>query len=117
MKFSAWFGIGVGFLMLGQWAFFITTGAVPELISEPWSIGFHLAAEILTALGLILGGIAVLKSKAWGSKALLAMLGMLMYSLIASPGYFAQQGAWALVGMFALLLVGALTATLAVKAR
>lgn len=30
---------------------------------------------------------------------------MLLYSVIVSPGYFAQLGQWALVGMFALLLV------------
>jgi hypothetical protein len=31
--------------------------------------------------------------------------GMLIYSVIVSPGYFAQQGQWALVAMFAVLLV------------
>jgi hypothetical protein len=30
---------------------------------------------------------------------------MLVYSVIASPGYFAQQGQWALVAMFAVLLI------------
>jgi hypothetical protein len=117
MKFSTWYGIVVGVLMLSQWVFLIATGAVPEFHSAPWSIGFHLAAELLTALGLILSGAAVLKSKTWGPKALLVALGMLIYSLIASPGYFAQQGAWTLVGMFAILLAGALAATLAVKTR
>jgi hypothetical protein len=35
-------------------------------------------------------------------------LGMLSYTLIQSPGYFAQQQVWALVGMFAVLLALAL---------
>ena len=117
MRFSAWYGIVVGVLMLSQWTFFIATGAVPELHSAPWSIGFHLAAELLTALGLIVSGAALLKSKIWGSMCLLVALGMLIYSLIASPGYFAQQGAWGLVGMFAVLLGGALAATLAIKVQ
>ena len=29
---------------------------------------------------------------------------MLLYSVIVSPGYFAQEAQWALVGMFAALL-------------
>jgi phosphate/sulfate permease len=33
---------------------------------------------------------------------------MAIYSEINSPGYFAQRGQWALVGMFAALLVGAI---------
>ncbi|NPV77875.1 MAG: hypothetical protein HPY59_16060 [Anaerolineae bacterium] len=115
MKFSAWYGIVVGMLMLGQWAFFITAGAVPELQSAPWSIGFHLAAEALTALALILSGIAVLKMKVWGVKLLLVALGMVLYSEIASPGYFAQSGQWALVIMFGVLFAGALAAITALN--
>ena len=61
-----------------QWSFFITTGGVPELQSEPWRIALHLAAEATAAL-----------------------------MLIVSPGYFAQLGQWALVAMFAVLLFGA----------
>jgi len=33
---------------------------------------------------------------------------MLLYTLIVSPGYFAQKGQWAFVGMFAVILVLAL---------
>ena len=32
-------------------------------------------------------------------------LGMLLYTVIVSPGYFAQLGQWAMVAVFALLLV------------
>lgn len=38
---------------------------------------------------------------------LLLGLGMVMYSEIVSPGYFAQRGQWAFVAMFAVLLLGA----------
>jgi len=34
-------------------------------------------------------------------------LGMVMYSEIVSPGYFAQLGQWPVVAMFAVLLFGA----------
>jgi hypothetical protein len=38
-------------------------------------------------------------------KAYLFFASLLTYSVIASPGYFAQQGQWLMVGMFALLLI------------
>ena len=107
MKFPAWYGIIVGTLILLQWILFIATGSVPEFQTTPWAIGFHMAAELLLALALLTGGIATLKSARWGEKILLVALGMAIYSEINSPGYFAQLGQWAMVGMFALLLFGA----------
>jgi hypothetical protein len=107
MKFSSWYGIIVGALIIFQWIFFISTGAVPELQTTPWAIGFHIAAEILLALALLVGGIGTLRSKLWGEKILLVALGMAIYSEINSPGYFAQLGQWTLVAMFAVLLFGA----------
>jgi hypothetical protein len=108
MKFSAWYGIVVGLGMIAQWTFFILSGNVPEFQSEPWRIALHLAGEMTTALALIVSGIATLKSAAWGKSALLLGLGMVIYSEIVSPGYFAQLGQWSLVAMFAILLCGAI---------
>lgn len=107
MKFSSWYGILVGLLMIAQWTFSILSGGVPEFQSAPWAIAFHLAAEMTIALMLISGGIATLKSIAWGKPTLLVGLGMVIYSEIVSPGYYAQQGQWAFVAMFAALLFGA----------
>lgn len=107
MKFSAWYGILVGLLMIVQWTFTILAGAVPEFQTAPWEIALHLAAEMTTAWMLIVGGIASLKSVQWGKPVLFVALGMVMYSEIVSPGYFAQRGQWALVALFAILLFGA----------
>ena len=107
MKFSAWYGISVGILIILQWLFFIAISAVPEFQTTPWAIGFHMAAELLLAVALLISGVAMLRAKPWAEKALLAALGMAIYSEINSPGYFAQLGQWALVGMFAILLFGA----------
>ena len=112
MKFPAWYGISVGILMILQWMFSIVTEGVPEFETTPWAIGFHLAAEFSTALMLIVGGIAVLRSTRWGKQLLTVGLGMVLYSEIVSPGYFAQLGQWALVGMFAILLFGAVWSTM-----
>jgi hypothetical protein len=110
MKFSAWYGILVGLLMVAQWMFAIVSSSVPEFQTTPWAIAFHLAAELTTALMLIIGGIASLKVNIWGRQILFVGLGMVIYSEIVSPGYFAQQSQWAMVIMFAVLLFGVVIA-------
>lgn len=114
MKFAAWYGIAVGLLMLGQWAFLLVAGQAPEIKTEPVRLAFHLAAEFGTALGLIASGLALLRRAAWANGAYLAFAGMLLYSVIVSPGYFAQQGQWAFVAMFAVLLALAVGSLLVV---
>jgi hypothetical protein len=117
MKFSGYYAISVGVLMIAQWAFFLATGQVPELHTEPWRIALHLAAEFITAIGLIVAGYGVLHHTGWGKTAFLLFSGMLCYSVIASPGYFAQAGQWALVAMFAVLFILALVGVSQVSKR
>ena len=103
MKFAGWYGVIVGLLMLIQWSFFLATGQVPELKTEPIRIYFHLASEFVAALGLLVSGVALLRRKRWAPMSYLIAAGMLLYSVIVSPGYFAQQGQWGLVVMFAII--------------
>ena len=110
MKFPAWYAILVGVLMIAQWAVSILAGGVPEFQTAPWEIAFHLAAEMSTAVILMLGGIAALKAMSWATPLLLVGLGMVIYSEIVSPGYFAQLGQWPLVVMFGILFIGAVIA-------
>jgi len=118
MKFPAWYGIGVGALIILQWIFFLATNSVPQLETAPWEIGHHIAAELLLASTLLAGGIAALRSFPWGKQILLVALGMAIYSEINSPGYFAQLGQRPLVGMFAVLVIGAaLSVMLLLKAH
>ena len=104
MKFVKISSISIGALMLMQWLFFLATGNVPELETAPVSISFHLAIEFMTALALILTGILLRASKReiWILAAFAQ--GMLAYTVVNSPGYFAQNGEYALVVMFAALL-------------
>jgi hypothetical protein len=81
---------------------------VPELKTEPFRIAFHLAGEFLTALASIAGGLGQLTGAPWGRPTYLISIGMLLYTLIVSPGYFAQRREWPMVGLFALLFVLAL---------
>lgn len=105
MRFSAWFSIVVGVLMLGQWGFFLASGSVPELQTEPIALSFHLAVEFATAACLLVGGIALLRGAGWAKNLTLFAAGMLAYTTIVSPGYFAQLGQWPMVGLFSVLLV------------
>jgi hypothetical protein len=105
MKFSAWYSILVGILMIGQWGFFLGTGQVPELQTEPVRITFHLAAELITAIALIFSGYLLLKMTPLSKHLALIATGMLLYTTIVSPGYFAQSGDWPIVIMFGLLIV------------
>src|ERR1700748_3659726 len=100
MKFAAWYAIVVGVLMLLQWGTFLGTGQVPELQTEPIRIAFYFAGEGLTALRVVVSGIAMLKRENWANRVYFVSSGMLIYSVIVSPGYFAQRGNWALVAMF-----------------
>lgn len=105
MKFTAFYSIVVGGMIFCQWIFFIATGQVPELHSEPIRISFHLIAEGITASLLIISGSGLLRKTTWSRRISLFALGALAYTVIVSPGYFAQQGAVPLVIMFAVLLI------------
>jgi peptidoglycan/LPS O-acetylase OafA/YrhL len=105
MIFASVFAIAVGVLMIGQWSFFYLSNQIPELETEPYRIGFHLAGEFATAIALIVGGVGLLTGQGWASWLYMVAVGMLLYTVIVSPGYFAQRGEWPFVGMFAVLLV------------
>ena len=104
MTFAGWFGILVSIVIFGQWGFFLATGQVPELKTEPIRLSFHLAAEFGTAILLLISGIALLNQMPWARTLYLIAVGMLAYSVIVSPGYFAQEGQWPFVGLFIGLL-------------
>lgn len=112
MKFASWSSLIIGLLMLAQWAFFLGIGQVPEIRTEPIALAFHLVAEAATALALISAGILLLRGRPGGISLGLVANGMLTYTVIVSPGYFAQLGQWPLVAMFASLLGLALVSIL-----
>jgi hypothetical protein len=105
MQYTGLFSIFVGVLMIGQWIFSLASRKVPEIATETRAIGFHLAAEFLTAAVLIIAGIALLAQSLLGYPLALLAQGMLVYTLINSAGYFAQRGQWLMVLMFAGILI------------
>lgn len=113
--FAAYYGVIVGILMFAQWGFFLAAGQVPEVQTEPIRLGFHLAAEFITAGALLITGIGLFKKQSWSKGWFLAAVGMVLYSEIVSPGYFAQKGQWIFVLMFMALLAGAVVSAFQVN--
>jgi len=105
MLFPAIFALIVGLGMIGQWIMSFITEQIPELETEPFRIWFHIAGEMITALALILSGIGLLAGWTWAAILFLIASGMLIYTAIVSPGYFAQQGKWIWVVIFSILIL------------
>ena len=105
LKISGIYQLVIGLGMVGIWILHFLNGEVPELQTEPVRLAMHLLAEVATGSMLLVSGCFILlKGK---KKSLLFNLsfGALLYSLIASPGYFAQMGKWGVTCMFLLLLI------------
>lgn len=105
MKFAAIFSIIVGVGMIGQWMMSYINKQIIELKTEPIRILFHIAAEMVTTICLIIGGVGLLLNLPWGIPVFLVAMGMLFYTSIVSPGYFAQKGNWLWLGMFVVIII------------
>jgi len=91
--------------MIGQWTASFVGNQIPELKTEPIRIWFHIAAEMATALCLVIGGIGLLTVQTWSVPLYLIASGMLVYTAIVSPGYFAQRGQWGWLVMFGFIII------------
>jgi hypothetical protein len=106
MTTIAWFEIALGTLVLAWWAAALLTGQVPEVRRGERAIWFHIAAETLMAGLLIGGGIVLLTSGGWAAGVLAgAGLGTLLYSVVNSPGHYADLRRWDMVAVFGALTV------------
>jgi hypothetical protein len=103
----------MGGAVFGLWGMLLARHAVPELDAGLPSIRFHIVAELATATALL--GCAVWLAVADSSIARLAATasrGAIAYSTINSPGYYADRGQLAVVVMFGVLTILAVTAIL-----
>ncbi len=98
----AGYAILVGVFMIGFWGFLVATGQA-ELKERPWDMRLHLAAEFGTAALLITAGTGALLGLAGVSVLAPVALGMLLYTVINSPGFYAGKRNWPMVSMFGVL--------------
>jgi len=108
MKFRktiAIYSIFVGVAMLGIWIVQLLTGQAPELQTAPTEIAMAITADWLTAITLLVAGVGLLSQRNWAYKLYLFALGMLVYSVLISAGYFGQSGNTIFVILFAVLFI------------
>lgn len=111
IKAAAIFSLFCGVAMLVTWGILLGIGQVTELKTSPFEAIALLAAEFLTAIGLIAAGYGLLRERSWGLRADLAALGMLLYCAVYSIGAVGQQGLapaifFAVITVLAALLSG-----------
>lgn len=99
-KIAAIYSIFIGVSMIGMWTALLGTGQVPEINTEPIYLLYHLIAEFLTAITLLIGGFGLFANRKWGLKVYLISMGMLLYAVLIAGGYYAQKSEWTMIGMF-----------------
>ena len=93
--------VAVAAFMALWWGMEVRNGALSRPDRSRAEIALHLAAEMVTALLLAIGGIVLARG---GTRSLaLVGLGMLLYTVIQSPGYFVARREVPPVVMFAVL--------------
>lgn len=119
MRLVGWFEIIAGLAIAGLWTMLLVTRQVPEIAEGRRDIWFHLGAELLTAVLLIVAGVALLTVGAHTASLVAALaLGALLYTTVNSSGYYADLAKWDMVAMFALLTVATvMTAIVLVRSQ
>jgi hypothetical protein len=108
MKFRktiATYSIIVGIAMIGVWIVQLLTGQALELQTAPIEIAMAIVADWLTAIVLIVAGVGLFSTRNWAHKLYLFALGMLVYSMLISAGYFGQLENTMFVALFAILFI------------
>ncbi len=82
----AWYCISAGLLMAAWWANDLRLGAWNRGDRTHGEMGLHLTAEFVTAGLLIASGSAWLAAGSAAGALVAASLGMLLYTVIVSPG-------------------------------
>ena len=104
-KTIAIYSVIVGIAMLGIWIVQLLTGQAPELQTAPIEIALAIIADWLTAIMLLVSGFGLLSGRNWAYKLYLFALGMLVYSLLISSGYFGQLENTIFVVLFTVLFI------------
>jgi hypothetical protein len=73
-------------------------------------IRFHVLAEIATGFALIVAGAGILADAGWATKVCALALGMLVYTLLGSPGRYLDRGDRRTVMLLAVTWLGAIPA-------
>ena len=95
--------IGIGIITL--WVMLLRTYQVPELNSEPIAIKFHITAEMTMGIVSLISGIFLLIGFSWALYFFILAMGLIIYAVINSAGYYGQRKKWSFVIMFGIILI------------
>ncbi len=102
---SGIYAIIIGIGIIGLWTMLYLTKQIPELKSEPIAIRFHLTAEITMGILSLISGILLLIGIAWAPYVFITSMGLVIYAVINSAGYYAQKKQWPFLVMFGFILI------------
>jgi len=98
----------IGLMMIGMWLYLLLKNQVPELQPESYApklISYHVVAELLTGIFLIISGAGLFLGSDWARMLSAISLGMLFYSVINSPGKYAHENNVPMVAMFTVITI------------
>jgi len=101
----SYFLIFTGISIIGLWIMLGLTNQIIEFETEPISIVFHIFIEISMGLIAIIGGVFMLKGFKYSREIQLFVLGMVVYSVVNSSGYYGDLGEYIMIFMFGILLI------------
>lgn len=102
---SGIYAIIIGIGIIGLWSMLLLTNQVPELETEPIAIKFHITAEIIMGTLSLLSGIFLVFGIPWAHYLFILAMGLVIYAVINSAGYYGQKKQWIFVVMFGIILI------------
>ena len=111
MTFASIYVILVGVAIIGYWIIFSIRKQTPSpqmgTVTDRGQIEmrFHVIAELLAAVVLIIAGTSLLMKVSWGQEVFLIAIGMLFYTSVNSAGYFAQIRQQSMIIIFAIVFI------------
>ena len=102
---SGIYAIIIGLGIIGLWLILYLTNQIPELKTEPVAIKFHITAEMIMGILSLLSGIFLLVGLSWAPYFFILAMGLVIYAVINSAGYYGQKKQWLFLIMFGVILV------------
>lgn len=106
---SGIYAIVIGIGIIGLWTMLLLTNQVPELRTEPIAIKFHITAELIMGILSLFSGIFLLIGFLWAPLIFILAMGLVIYAVINSAGYYGQKKQWSFVIMFGIILIASLS--------
>ena len=102
---SGIYAIVIGIGIIGLWLMLYRTKQIPELETEPIAIAFHMTAEMTMGILSLLSGIFLLIGLSWAPYFFILAMGLVIYAIVNSAGYYGQKKQRSIVIMFGIILI------------